>query len=194
MSDLLVITYMAKDKFEQKGHELFSGGNHFEAEHDIRIVIDPEKKIVGTEYLAGKDLTGISQWGKIESNNDVHHFFLELIAASLFPEWPRHWTGDLLAEVLAHWAELDKENAETARKHEMERAHLAGATIEAGEPQTPPEPKKEIKPVYPIIENSLVYFFTDIHPRSVFHAGFIPLDNCPSLLRRIARENTDAQK
>jgi len=46
---------------------------------------------------------------------------LEIIAASMFPDWPRHWDGD-----------LPMATVENRKIDDMTREHMAGVTIEAG--------------------------------------------------------------
>src|SRR3990167_3953060 len=129
MNDLISMVYQAK--FQP-------------AMHDFRVTINLERKEIGVETNTGIDLNGDKKWDRCDCSQFVR-CLLEIIAASMFPDWPRCWDGDLPAAMLERWnqlkvkeAELDARQAEAelnARQAEIDRMtheHLAGVTIEAG--------------------------------------------------------------
>jgi len=151
MNDLISMVYRARDEYEQKiqfcqdspemKEDLHSA---FVSSFDYRITIDLDRKAIGMETNTGIDLNGDKKWDRCDCSQFVR-CLLEIIAASMFPDWPRCWDGDLPAAMLERWnqlkvkeAELDARQAEAelnARQAEIDRMtheHLAGVTIEAG--------------------------------------------------------------
>src|SRR3990167_11316635 len=151
MNDLISMVYRARDEYEQKiqfcqdspemKEDLHSA---FVSSFDYRITIDLDRKAIGMETNTGIDLNGDKKWDRCDCSQFVR-CLLEIIAASMFPDWPRHWDGDLPAAMLERWNQLKVKEAEwaarqaeaelNARQAEIDRMtheHLAGVTIEAG--------------------------------------------------------------
>jgi len=97
MNDLISMVYQAK--FQP-------------AMHDFRVTINLERKEIGVETKVGTDLCGYDIWYQVKNSDEADACLLEIIAASMFPDWPRYWDGDLPAAMLERWNQLKAKEAE----------------------------------------------------------------------------------